>query len=127
MTSPTKTANSRPAPFAALCLCLLAVVLFSSVAANSQATTTVLSAGTPNAAVPQVVSSFTIPRGGIVLSGTALNAAGQPVRHLWTGDNNLGLCRLDPDLDTPGIKVINPTHLPLQIERTVSGRRPGRL
>jgi hypothetical protein len=115
MTSPTKTANFRPAPFAALCLCLLAVVLFSSVAANSQATTTVLSAGTPNAAVPQVVSSFTIPRGGIVLTGTALGPTGQPVRHLWTGDNNLGLCRLDPDLDTPGIKVINPNTCPFKL------------
>jgi hypothetical protein len=115
MTFPFKTANSRPARFAALSLCLLVVVLFSSVAAYCQATTTVQNGGIPNAAVPQVVSNYTIPRGGIVLSGTALNAAGQPVRHLWVGDNTLGLCRVDPDLDTPGIRVINPNTCPFKL------------
>ena len=32
---------------------------------------------------------------------------GQPVRHLWSGDNDNGLCRLDPDVDTPGNHTIN--------------------
>jgi hypothetical protein len=122
MTFPFMTANSRPARFAALTLCLLVLVLFSSVAAYCQATTTVQNGGIPNAVVPQVVSNFTIPRGGIVLSGTALSATGQPVRHLWVGDNVLGMCRVDPDLDTPGIRVINPITCPFKLNgQSVAG------
>ncbi len=97
------------------CLSIVMTVLFASVAARAQTTTTVQTGGTPNAAVPQVVSNFTIPRGGIVLTGTATSAAGFPVRHLWVGDNVLGMCRIDPDLDTPGIRVINPNTCPFKL------------
>jgi hypothetical protein len=122
MNSPTQMANPRPARFAAVSLCLLVLVLFTSIAAYSQATTSVQNGGVPNAAVPEVVSNYTIPRGGIVLSGTALNAAGQPVRHLWVGDNVLGMCRVDPDLDTPGIRVINPNTCPFKLNgQSVAG------
>ena len=44
-----------------------------------------------------------------MLYGTALNPiTNQPVRHLWVGDATAGLCRMDPDLDSPGPYAINP-------------------
>lgn len=114
-TNARQNANYRRTNVAVVCFCLLMVTLLASIAANAQSTTTVQVGGIPNAAVPQVVSNYTVPRGGIVLSGTALNAGGFPVRHLWVGDNVLGLCRIDPDLDTPGIKVINPDTCPFKL------------
>ena len=95
---------------------IVAILLFS-VAGNAQvpSTTTVQNGGTPNAANPQIVSNYTVPRAGIVLTGTALNAQGFPVRHLWVGDNVMGFCRVDPDLDTPGIRVINPSTCPFKL------------
>jgi hypothetical protein len=55
-------------------------------------------------------TGVTAPGGGIVLSGTAINiATGKPYRHLWTSDTGgFGLCRLDPAIDSPGPKTINP-------------------
>lgn len=117
ITTGVRPGTSRmPKSIAAFCLCLSMLFLFTTARANAQGTTTVQTAGFPNAAVPQVPSSITIPRGAIVLSGTAINpATGFPVRHLWVGDNVLGLCRLDPDLDTPGIKLINPNTCPFKL------------
>jgi len=46
--------------------------------------------------------------GGVVLNGTAISpATGNLVRHLWSADPVNGLCRLDPDIDTPGAHAIN--------------------
>src|ERR1051326_8395031 len=57
----------------------------------------------------QFASGLGTPNAGAVLGGTALNpSTGQAVRHLWSGDNDNGLCRLDPDVDTPGAHSINP-------------------
>jgi titin len=97
--------------------CALFLILLASLAGNAQvpSTSTVQNGGTPNAANPQVVSNYTVPRAGIVLGGTALNAQGFPVRHLWVGDNVMGFCRVDPDLDTPGIRVINPNTCPFKL------------
>jgi hypothetical protein len=59
-------------------------------------------------AAAQVQTPFatgvTSPGGGMVLSGTLINpATGTPYRHLWTSDQGgFGLCRIDPDVDTPG-------------------------
>jgi hypothetical protein len=40
--------------------------------------------------------------GGIILYGSQISpVTNQPVRHLWVGDSNFGMCRIDPDLDTP--------------------------
>src|SRR5579859_6077779 len=48
------------------------------------------------------------PGGGIVLTGSAANATtGRVVRHLWSADSANGLCRIDPDLDTPGSHALN--------------------
>ena len=80
-----------------VCVCSLALV-FASIPAGAQpGTTTVQNGGSPNGSNPQIISNYTVPRAGIVLSGTALNASGFPVRHLWVGDNVLGFCRVDPD------------------------------
>jgi hypothetical protein len=66
-------------------------------------TSTVQFAGTPN---PQ--SPITAPTGGLVLYGAATSAiTNAPVRHLWVGDATAGLCRIDPDLDSPGPYAIN--------------------
>lgn len=64
-------------------------------------------------AMAQVQTPFatgvTQPLGGLVLSGTAINPqTQQPYRHLWSSDTGgFGLCRLDPDVDTPGPHAIN--------------------
>jgi len=51
----------------------------------------------------QFASGVTAPGGGIVLTGSGINpATGQHFRHFWGGDEILGLCRYDPDLDSPG-------------------------
>ena len=61
----------------------------------------------------QVATPFatgvTSPGGGMVLSGTAINPkTGAPYRHLWTSDQGgFGLCRIDPDVDTPGPHFLN--------------------
>jgi len=65
------------------------------------------------AASAQVATPFatgvTSPGGGMVLSGTAINPkTGAPYRHLWTSDQGgFGLCRIDPDVDTPGPHFLN--------------------
>jgi len=57
-----------------------------------------------------VAQGLTVPESGLILSGTTINpATGKPFRHLWFGDEIKGLCRLDPDIDSPGVKAINPT------------------
>ncbi len=63
------------------------------------------SAGT----LTEFASGVTEPIGGVVLTGTAINpATGQPYRHFWTSDlGGFGLCRLDPDMDTPGVHTMN--------------------
>ena len=56
----------------------------------------------------QFVTGLATPQGGLVLSGTAVNpATGNPFRHLWTADAVNGLCRIDPDVDTPAAQTIN--------------------
>jgi hypothetical protein len=62
----------------------------------------------PQTQVP-FATNVTSPGGGVVLSGSAINPkTGTPYRHLWTSDQGgLGLCRIDPDVDTPGPHFIN--------------------
>lgn len=71
----------------------------------------VLTAGTANAQTTSTNlfgTGLTAPTGAQVLSGTAINSTtGQPVRHLWVTDGVQGLCRIDPDIDTPGAHSIN--------------------
>src|SRR5262247_475239 len=58
---------------------------------------------------PTTTSSYavpvTAPVGGLILPGSNINpATGQHVRYLWYGDAGAvgGLCRVDPDVDSPG-------------------------
>jgi uncharacterized repeat protein (TIGR01451 family) len=69
----------------------LALVVFAAATGNAQTTTV------------QFASGLTAPSGGAVLTGSGINpATGQHYRHFWGGDEVLGLCRFDPDLDSPG-------------------------
>ena len=82
---------------------MLILVIFSLLAANGAAGQT--TATTTNTTI---VVGLTLPYGVQILAGTAASpATGAPVRHLWTGDSG-GLCRVDPDLDSPGPFAVNP-------------------
>src|SRR5215472_3020777 len=54
-------------------------------------------------------TGMTNPIGGLILTGTDINpSTGNPYRHLWTSDQTgFGMCRLDPDVDTPGPHTMN--------------------
>lgn len=81
---------------------LCSVLSASAQTAISPTTNTIQFAGTPNAQSP-----ITAPTGAFVLYGTALTVNSQPVRHLWVADGSAGLCRMDPDIDSPGPYSIN--------------------
>lgn len=91
-----------------LCFFLFAFATLTAIAQTNinPATTSVQFGGTPNA--DGVVSNFTAPGGGIVLTGTAISAVtGKPIRYLWVGDGNFGMCRVDPEIDVPGTHSVN--------------------
>ena len=72
---------------------IILALLAALVAAPASAQTTTV----------QFASGLTAPSGGVVLTGSGINpATGQHYRHFWGGDEILGLCRFDPDLDSPG-------------------------
>jgi len=78
-------------------------------------TTTIQFLGVPN---PQGTTNaaVTAPLGGIILKGTAINpVTGAPFRHLWVDDATSGICRIDPDLDSPGPYAINLQTCPFKI------------
>jgi hypothetical protein len=94
---------------------MLAVVTASAQTIVTPNTTTIQYLGVPN---PQnnTAAAVTAPLGGIILKGTAISpATGQPVRHLWVDDATSGICRIDPDLDTPGPYAINLQTCPFKI------------
>jgi uncharacterized repeat protein (TIGR01451 family) len=71
-------------------------VVFAAATATAQTTTV------------QFADNVTAPGGGIVLTGSGINpATGQYYRHFWGGDEIFGLCRYDPDLDSPGPHTLN--------------------
>ncbi len=92
----------------AVLFCLALSIVFATFSADAQTaisptTNTIQFAGTP------AQSSITAPTGAQVLYGTAVSPiTNQLVRHLWVGDATGGLCRMDPDLDSPGPYAINP-------------------
>jgi uncharacterized repeat protein (TIGR01451 family) len=82
---------------------MLILMVFALLAATGAAGQT--TATTTNTTI---VVGLTLPYGVQILTGTATSpATGAPVRHLWTGDQG-GLCRVDPDLDSPGPFTVNP-------------------
>ena len=100
--------------------CLVMILMLAIVTAGAQtnvtpATTTIQYLGVPN---PQnnTAAAVTAPLGGIILKGAAINpTTGQPFRHLWVDDATSGICRIDPDLDTPGPYAINLSTCPFKI------------
>src|SRR4029077_15095966 len=94
--------------------CFVLVLAFATLTASAQTditatttTTTVQYLGVPN---PQNVTdnAVTAPLGGIILKGTGISpTTGQPFRHLWVDDATSGLCRVDPDIDSPGPYKMN--------------------
>ncbi len=100
--------NFAGVKFTLILFCMALLFGFESFSANAQSTitpttSTIQFAGTP------APSSITAPTGAQVLYGTALSPiTNQPVRHLWVADATAGLCRMDPDLDSPGPYAINP-------------------
>jgi titin len=102
--------------------CLVTFLAIASAAASAQnsvnaGTHTIQFAGTPD-----VTSLITGAKGGIVLYGTATNPdTSQPVRHLWVADGAAGICRVDPDLDSPGPFAINHNSCPLSSTKVTGG------
>jgi len=90
-------------------VCLLILLGFATFSAGAQTTVSPTSNTIQVAGAPIAQSSITAPTGGMVLYGTAINPiTSQPVRHLWVGDSTAGLCRTDPDLDSPAPYAVNP-------------------
>jgi hypothetical protein len=125
MSSSTRTTDAQGRNCARMAstrnlFCLVTILLLAFVTASAQTivtpnTTTVQYLGVPN---PQgtTEAAVTAPLGGIILKGTALSpATGQPVRHLWVDDATSGICRVDPDLDTPGPYALNLNTCPFKI------------
>ena len=100
--------------------CMVTILMLAVVTANAQTlitppSTTIQYLGVPN---PQnnTAASVTAPLGGIILKGTAISpVTGQPFRHLWVDDATSGICRIDPDLDSPGPYAINLQTCPFKI------------
>jgi hypothetical protein len=107
---------------ATVLFCLVILPSFATFSANAQSavnptTNTIQFAGTPGAS-----SAITGPNGGVVLYGTAISpVTNQPVRHLWVADGTTGICRMDPDLDSPGPYAINNNMCPLSATKVTGG------
>lgn len=103
--------------------CCILLFAFAALSANAQTditfpttpSTTIQFLGIPN---PQGTTNnaVTAPLGGIILKGTGISpTTGQPFRHLWVDDATSGICRVDPDLDSPGPYAMNLTTCPFKI------------
>ncbi|HMC30490.1 MAG TPA: fibronectin type III domain-containing protein [Candidatus Angelobacter sp.] len=102
--------------------CCIILIAFATLSASAQTditatttSTTVQYLGVPN---PQNTTdnAVTAPLGGIILKGTGISPiTGQPFRHLWVDDATSGLCRVDPDLDSPGPYKMTITTCPFKI------------
>ena len=112
--------NCVPTLSARNLFCLVMIVMLGFVTASAQTlitppSTTIQYLGVPN---PQnnTAAAVTAPLGGIILKGTAINpATGALYRHLWVDDATSGICRIDPDLDTPGPYAINLQTCPFKV------------
>jgi Fibronectin type III domain len=99
-------------------------ILFAFAALNAAAQTDISATtsstsveylGVPN---PQNNPSgaVTAPLGGLVIKGSGISpVTGQPFRHLWLADATSGICRVDPDLDSPGPYALNLNTCPFKI------------
>jgi fibronectin type III domain protein len=115
--------------------CLVTILLLAIATASAQTivapnTTTIQYLGIPN---PQgnANASVTAPLAGIILNGISSanpvdQSTGQffcvenrtpciPERHLWVADATAGICRVDPDLDSPGPYAMNLNTCPFKV------------
>lgn len=105
-----------------LLFCMALLFGFESFSANAQTTITPTTNTIQFAGTPDALSPVTAPTGGIILYGAALNpVTNQPVRHLWVADATAGICRMDPDLDTPGPYAINSAMCPFSATKVTGG------
>jgi uncharacterized repeat protein (TIGR01451 family) len=102
-----KSQDSQPTVRTCLVLCIMLFLAFATLANAQNVTqlntpvTTTLWAGTQDW-LQFGLSSVTAPSSGVILSGTAISQfTGQPVRHIWYGDQSNGMCRIDPEVDDP--------------------------
>src|ERR1051326_7955789 len=102
--------------------CLVTFLAIASAAASAQ---NAVNAGTHTiqfAGTPDVTSPITAVKGGIVLYGTAANPdTNQPVWVFGVADWTAGICRVDPDLDSPGPFAINNNSCPLRSTKVTGG------
>jgi uncharacterized repeat protein (TIGR01451 family) len=102
--------------------CLVTFLAIASAAASAQNTLNANTNTIQLAGAPDVTSPITAAKGGIVLYGTAINpSTNQPVRHLWVADGTAGICRVDPDLDSPGPFAIDNSSCPLSLTKVTGG------
>lgn len=88
-----------------VCLCLTVFLVLGAVSASAQSTavppTTAIQILGVSPTTPAPSNPPTAPVGGIILYGSNISPITlQPVRHIWIGDSNFGMCRVDPDIDT---------------------------
>lgn len=104
-------------------ICLIAVIaVFAVPPANSQTSITPSTSTLPFDGTPDSLNPITAPTGGIILNGTAISpGTNRPVRHLWVADSFFGICRVDPDLDSPGPYEVNTNICPLNVLPQVLG------
>ncbi len=85
------------------------LVLLLAIASSSLVAQPFTFINPPTTTTPYAVP-VTAPVGGLILPGSNINpATGQHVRYLWYGDGGAvgGLCRVDPDVDSPGPYALN--------------------
>ncbi len=92
------------------CFCLTVLLVLAAVSASAQSTavppTTAFQSLGVSPSTPAPSNPPTAPVGGIILYGNKLvNGVQTPVRHLWAGDSNFGICRIDPDIDTGNAQI----------------------
>jgi len=108
--------------FTLILFCMALLFGFESSSANAQTTITPTTSTIQFGGTPDAQSPITGPTGGIVLYGAALSpVTNQPVRHLWVADGTSGICRMDPDLDTPGPYAINSAMCPFSSTKVTGG------
>jgi len=108
-----------------VCLCLTVFLVLGAVSASAQSSavppTTAIQILGVSPTTPAPSNPPTAPVGGIILYGSNISPITlQPVRHLWIGDSNFGMCRVDPDIDTANAAMAanpaNPSPFNVNIE-----------
>lgn len=95
------------------------VVMFAAIFVNAQTAVSPTTSTAQIAGTPDTQSPITAPSGGVIMYGTAISPlTNQPVRHLWVADGTAGICRIDPDLDSPGPYAINPNTCAFQLNNS---------